>query len=94
MRFLGIEFTVKRGPRYRHTEKHIRPDRKWGLAQETDDPIPTLLPEPYKSVADREVERLIKPARLILAVCEEMGCKDFLTDDGIVEVEIRKYESQ
>ena len=52
---------------------------------------PTVLPEPYATITDREVERLIKPARLILAVCEEMCCSDFITDDGIVEVEIRKY---
>lgn len=55
---------------------------------------PTVLPEPYATITDREVERLIKPARLILAIAEEMGCENFLTDDGIVEVEIRKYESQ
>ena len=55
---------------------------------------PTTLPEPYQTVVDREIGRLIKPARLILAVAEEMGCDSFITDDGIVEVEIRKYECE
>lgn len=57
-------------------------------------PPPTRLPEPYASITDREVGNLIKPARLILAICEEMCCEDFITDDGIVEVEIRKYEDR
>ena len=55
---------------------------------------PTVLPEPYLTVTDREVEKIVKSARLILAICQEMGCSDFITDDGIVEVEIRKYGGQ
>lgn len=61
--------------------------------------MPEVLPEPYCSITDREVKKLFRPARLIWAIVNEMGCDSFIADDSLdekdaIEIMIKRHDKR